>query len=789
MSERLANVLSRMKMRGAPVREDEVLFAGGVNTEDVYGGNLGQGAMRDCHNVEIAERGYRTKGGWVRFGPSSYATPHQDARVVYCKYEYYTGLGSVYCIPPAANTIINNFNGSGEDAFVLSSRWREGYEGNDYYISFYLEVFFLVFPDSDLTIYEGSTIGTDQSTLDPGWTWSGGPYAIEDLGQDPIDVANDALGLDVLRTDEDIDSYRIAGYNAYRGSVSQAHSTAYDGVGLFTYKNRVYVIVDYGSTYSIMKCEPGTSWTDVLPALPTPHLILYFENGSVPVDEGASMEGVTSSATATAYRVVIIDGTFEGGDASGYFSISNDHSGTFVAGEDIKVGSTVCAQVVGSGDTTGNIHSMLNAAGTPKLRYVKYNFSGFENREAVYFVTGTSYAFEFFYDEVNDVYVVTPIKTMIGIDDFNDADPEDTPDYIAVNRNTLFLGYNGGSIQNSASGDPLDFRAIVGYDEKSIGEDITNFVPEIGGSLLISAKNSWWALYGDNQQNYDLQLISSDVGALPDTVSSAAGVLFLDAQGLTTLQQAAEFGNWSVNALTKSIDKKMQWLLKYCTPVKTLMIRDRSIVRFFFDQTISAENDSDPVTLWLAVKFGKGGIEGYTFGSYNRRIVDVCEGEMTMVDGRPQTREVFFLATDGYVYRDEQNCVADDEYLTYSIDTTVLVGRSKGVNKHWHEVFFDAYSQSISSADVEMTFHDSNGYRRKAPARSITLSSETSYWDSNNWDSAYWDSTGGNIVRMKMMGLGVGVSFNITGSKFNSPPDFYRSVKLNFIPLETRRVR
>lgn len=789
MSEKLAGVLSRMRLNGAAVRSDEVPFAGGVNTEDQYGGRLGQGAMRDCENIDIGDSGYQTKGGWVRFGQSSYTTPPEGARVIYCKYEYFMGLGGATHQPPTPHSTIANFNGSGLDVYVLGSRWREGYEGNGYYISFYLEVFFVVFESSDLTIYTGSTIGLETTTMDPGWTFSAGPYSIDELGNDPIDQYNQSLGIDVVNLDEDIDSYRMDAYNVYRALVTQAFTAPEEGVGIFTYKNSVYALVDLGGAYyGIRRCDADNDWSLAFGA--SANAILYFESGSAVIEEGVTITGGTSAATAKAYRVIILDGSFEGGDARGYITIAESMTGTFIVGEDIEVAGNACASTPAAGTVYAFVETMLLVGDAPKFRCVKYNFSGFANRESVYFVTGTSYAFEFFYDVTDDQYIITPIRTLIGIDDITDyrnIDTEDKPKFITVNRNTMFLGYIGGSIQNSASGDPLDFRAVVGYDEKSIGEEITNFFPEISGSLLISGTNSWWALYGDNQQNYDLQLIAQDVGALADAGASAAGLVFIDAQGITTIKQATEFGNWNVNSLTRDISRKMAWIMRYCTPTKTVLVRDKSIIRFIFEQTVANLTGDRQGSVWVAMKVSPRGIDGYTFGSYNKHVIDITEGEMIIRENEPERREVFFLASDGYVYRDEQACVADNQMLDYVIDTSVLVGKSKGVIKHWHELYLEASCQSPSVPQVTVTYFESDGYRRSGTAREITLAAEASYWDSTEWGVAQWDSTGANLVRAKLMGIGDAISINITGSKFNRDPDIYRSVKMNYSPISTRR--
>lgn len=793
MSERLASSMSRLKLGSSQIRQDEVPFAGGVNTEDQYGGNLGQGAMRDCQNVDIGDRGYRTKGGWVRFGQSSYTTPPEGARVIYCKYEYYMGLGGVTHQPPTPHSTISNFNGSGVDVYVLGSRWRDGYDTgaySGYYLSSFLEVFFVVFDDSNLNIYDGSTIGLETTTMDPGWVFYSGPYSIDELGNDATDqLYAETEGLDVINLNEDIDSYREDAYLVYRALVTPAFSAPYTGIGVFTYKDSVYALVDLGSLFDIVVCNSSNAWVSVFSAT---MLLLYFENGSKVIEEGATITGGTSGATAKAYRVVIMDGSFEGGDARGYISVSSSTTGTFVAAEDLEVAAVVYATTPPSGTVVTNVTTTNTSTGTTKLRSVRYNFSGFTKRDSVYFVTGTSYAFEFSYDDDDDVYVITPIRTLIGIDDianYRSLDTEDMPQFIAVNRGTLFLGYSGGSIQNSASGDPLDFRAVVGYDEKSIGEEITNFFPEISGSLLVSGKNSWWALYGDNQQNYDLQLITQDVGALADAGASAAGLVFIDAQGITSIKQATEFGNWNVNSLTRDIDRKMQWILRYCTPVKTVLIRDKSIIRFIFDQTVAGLTETRPGSVWIAMKVSPRGVDGYTFGSYNKQIIDITEGEMVIKEDEPERREVFFLAADGYVYRDEQACVADDESLDYTLDTSILVARSKGVVKHWHEMYLEASCQSPSEPEVTVTYYESNGYRRSGTARPVTLASEATYWDSTQWGTAQWDDTGGNIARLKLMGLGDGISINIAGSKFNRDPDVFKSVKVNFIPTTVRRSR
>lgn len=795
MSERLAASMSRMKLGASQIRQDEVPFAGGVNTEDQYGGNLGQGAMRDCQNVDIGDRGYRTKGGWVRFGQSSYTTPPEGAQVIYCKYEYYMGLGGVTHQPPTAHSTISNFNGSGVDVYVLGSRWRDGYNTgaySGYYLSFFLEVFFVVFEGADLSIFDGSTIGLETSTGDPGWVFSAGPYSIDELGNDATDqLYAETEGLDVINLNEDIDSYREDAYLVYRALVTPAFTAPEEGVGVFIYKGSVYALVDLGGAYyGIRRCDADNAWTLVAGA--SANALIYFEAGSKVIEEGATITGGTSGATAKAYRVVVMDGSFEGGDAIGYMAVAESMTGAFIAGEDIEVASVVCATTPASGTVIAYIETMLLVGTSPKFRSIKYNFSGFTNRESVYFVTGTCYAFEFFYDEADDEYVITPIRSLIGIDDitnYRSIDAEDTPEFITVNRNTLFLGYTGGSVQNSASGDPLDFRAVVGYDEKSIGEEITNFFPEISGSLLVSGKNSWWALYGDNQQNYDLQLITQDVGALADAGASAAGLVFIDAQGITSIKQATEFGNWNVNSLTRDIDRKMQWILRYCTPVKTVLIRDKSIIRFIFDQTVAGLTETRPGSVWIGMKVSPRGVDGYTFGSYNKQIIDITEGEMVIRENEPERREVFFLAADGYVYRDEQACVADDEALDYTLDTSILVARSKGVIKHWHEMYLEASCQSPSVPEVTITYYESNGYRRSGTARPVTLASEATYWDSTQWGTAQWDDTGGNIARLKLMGIGDGISINIAGSKFNRDPDVFKSVKVNFIPTTVRRSR
>jgi len=69
----------------------------------------------------------------------------------------------------------------------------------------------------------------------------------------------------------------------------------------------------------------------------------------------------------------------------------------------------------------------------------------------------------------------------------------------------------------------------------------------------------------------------------------------------------------------------MQWILRYCTPVKTVLIRDKSIIRFIFDQTVAGITETRPGSVWIAMKVSPRGVDGYTLGSYNKQIIDILD--------------------------------------------------------------------------------------------------------------------------------------------------------------------
>ena len=790
MSEQLAKRLLAIRPRPARLDGDVVRFAGGVNTEDQYGGRLGQGALRDSFNIDISESGYMTKGGWVRYSKRYLNLPVEGVRVIYVKANFYPFAFYDQVYPSTG--WITNFNSTGKDIYVLAVKEKAATVGGVHYSAYLVEIIFAVHPDDNWEVsdFAGATFGTckkisDGSTVALLYASTAGPHSINELGYDAEDLAYEALGYYTAQIDPSIQQYKTDAYTTFRASITQAFTPPSEsGVGIFVYKDEVYILVDNGVRIVIRRCGPSNDWTEV-----DLGSYLYFKDGSVSVDEGATITGGTSGATATAYRVVLVDGTFEGGDARGYFTIGTSMTGSFSVGEDIKVGATVVATAPASGTILEQV-TITRGTGY-KFRHSKYNFSGFEERDSVYFVTGTSYAFEFF--RTGSTFVVSPITSLIGIDDVSDwntIDSEDKPKFISAHRGKAFLGYAGGSIQESSSGNPLDLRAVVGFDEKSTGEDITNFVPEVGGTMLVSTTNQWWALYGDTEQNYDLQLITPTTGALADTASGLAGTVFIDSQGITTIKQASDYGNWSVNALTRDVETRIRHLINNCTPIATIAIRDKSIIRFLFSQTRSENaGQDDAETVWIAMKVGAQGIEGYTFGAYNKKIIDITESEMVMFPGRPQTREVFFLASDGYVYRDEVSCVADDVPLRSSFSSAELFARSPHTFKHWQEAYLYASCLSGSECEVSVTYHDADGFRRAGETRTVTLASEMIYWDTITWDEAYWDDGGHSVARIKTMGLGDAISFEVTSDKFLENRDFYKSIRLTFVQTEVRRHR
>jgi len=293
----------------------------------------------------------------------------------------------------------------------------------------------------------------------------------------------------------------------------------------------------------------------------------------------APAEGSTltqGANTALIKRVVLTSGTWAAGTAAGRLIVSTPAPGSFANGA----------------ATVGAINLTLSGAQPaitllPSGRYhcIAENFGGSVNTTRIYGCDGVNRGFEF------DGTVLVPITTGMTTD---------TPDHVHAHKNHLFFSFDG-STQHSGPGTPYVWSVVTGAAEIAIGDTVNGFMSQPGSetsvALAIFTRNRTSILYGTGVSNLELTTYRAELGAYPFTIQDVGYTMFLDDQGVTTLQTAQAYGNFAHAAVTEKIKT---WLnQKRTIAVESCVSRDKSQYRLFF---------SDGYALY--VTFNKGKIVG-----------------------------------------------------------------------------------------------------------------------------------------------------------------------------------
>ena len=258
-----------------------------------------------------------------------------------------------------------------------------------------------------------------------------------------------------------------------------------------------------------------------------------------------------------------------------------------------------------------------------RYRFRNYNFGGHSETLRMYGVNGVGQSFEF------DGTVFTLIET--GMD-------TDTPSHIGVHRGHMLLGFPGGSLQHSGKNKPLSFQPVLGANELLAGDEITGFIEEIGDVTFVFTRNQTFRLEGFVQENIQLRLHNFETGAITDTIQRIGRSCYLDDRGFTQLPTTDQYGDFASNQISENIDPTVLELLKETTPSCSVINRNLSVYRCFFEGTIA-----------ISLGFYGNKVHGISTIDYGIDVRVADNGEMANELGN-QIERGFVGDEDGWVY-------------------------------------------------------------------------------------------------------------------------------------------
>lgn len=178
--------------------------------------------------------------------------------------------------------------------------------------------------------------------------------------------------------------------------------------------------------------------------------------------------------------------------------------------------------------------------------YIVENFYGSANTQACYGVDGVNKAFQF--DGTTYTQITTGAEPLV-------------PSHVCEFKKHLFLAYPGGSLQNSATGDPLDYTAQNGAGEIALGDEIYSILEMQGGVLGLFCRDRISILSGTSIDNFQLQQFSESGVKEWSVQPIFSDAIFLDKQ----IQRAAttsNFGDFQANSLSEPVRFIVEKLLQ-----------------------------------------------------------------------------------------------------------------------------------------------------------------------------------------------------------------------------------
>lgn len=513
-------------------------------------------------------------------------------------------------------------------------------------------------------------------------------------------------------------TYRALAADEYRTSIA-AVPGAGSILGVFYFQGRVYAWRNnVGSTAAALYKSSATGWTAV--ALGKE---LAFDTGSAEIFDGDTVNGQTSGATGVVARVVHESGTWTGNDATGRLILSST-TGTFQAGENIRIGGTVHAHAVGA-------QTQITMAPGGRFVTVQGNFGG-ANNNRVYGADGVNRAFEF------DGTTLVPIATGMALD---------KPNHVAFHKQHLFLAF-GSSLQFSSIGDPYKWSPVLGAGELAMPEAITNLLPlpgdQTSGALAVHSRNTTSILYGTSSVDFQLATYNSGTGGISYTAQNLDQLYVLDDRGVMGLQASLNFGNFVTSALTMQIRPFIADRLSLATT--SAVNREKGQYRLFF---------SDGNGLYITMLNGKQ--LGSMPVQFPNAVLVSCDGESS--DG---TSAIFFGSSNGFVYQLDKGSSFDGQPISANCNLVFNSIKSPRILKRYRrgsvEITGDSYSQ--------LQFGYSLGYQSAQVPQPSDVTYENnlrpSDWDSFVWDNFVWDGQGLSPTEVEMSGTAENVSIRLS---------------------------
>lgn len=531
--------------------------------------------------------------------------------------------------------------------------------------------------------------------------------------------------------------------------------------GIWQRDANVYAVRNnVGNTAGILHLSSATGWTTTGITMAE---YIYFDAGgggaaqALPA-EGATVTGLTSSASATAHRVILLGGSTAGNDAYGYIVLTGVTGGPFQDNEKLQESATTFADADGA-----NVQFAFPADGF--YRFHNHNFFGSSATYRTYGVNGVGPGFEI--DENNIVSPILLPNTAVA-----DQPASNIPFLVEEHRNYLFLAYPGGSLVHSVLGEPLSMNGFLGAAEFGMGDEITGLNSVVGNVLTITTERETRGLFGQDTSNWELRLVGEKTGGKLYTARKIDTVYAFDDLGITSLSRTDAFGDFVGATVSQLIQPIVNALRENVTDAT--IVRKSNQYRVYFDDNSAlvmyvpnvGMNPDQRTSSRMQAQFGT---LNYPFPV--RKIYNT-EDELG-------TERTYFASDDGYVYEDQIGNNFDGEVIRSWVRTVFNQVGSPSYRKRFRRAVMELQSQKPLTLKIisDLTYGSIDSASGNTD---LEIDAGGGLWDTDNWDEFFWDGQTVSTASAKLTGTGENIGFVIFNESATARPFILQGITLHY---------
>lgn len=535
--------------------------------------------------------------------------------------------------------------------------------------------------------------------------------------------------------------YRLLAANDRRNDI-QAVPGSGPVRGVWVYNDEVYAFRDNAlATAGDMFKSTSSGWAQV-----TFGNEIQFNTAVGQINDGDTVTGLTSGASATVTRALLRSGTWTASGV-GTLVLGAITGGPFQTGEALQVGGVTKA-------TSTTASTAIARAPGGRLEAVNDNFTGALNTKRMYGCDGVNLAFEF--DGTNYV----PIRTGMATD---------TPAHIAVHRNHLFLAFRG-SLQYSGIGAPYSWTLLTGANEIGMGDVITGMVPQAGNaagaSLAVFTTGKTSILYGSSSADFNLVPSVYELGYAAYTIQPVGNNTYgLTARGIQSLITTLNYGDFNYAAISFLVQQLLDTKLGMQCCSTTLMAKNQ--YRLFF-------NDGTGLIIGLTGEK----VTGILPLNYGRAPECMCTAKLS--NGQEVT---YFGDEDGYVYQDHVGTSFDGDAIEAWLRPAFNNLQSPLVRKQFRSAVFEVKCDGF--ARVNISYDIGYGTPLTDPAavqQDQNILGAGGYWDQFTWDQFTWDAPVVSSDRISIDGTETNISFLFYSNRAQDDSHTVQGVNLLYTP-------